>query len=89
MVNQSLALQKAKPLELTPLSAPITGLSRTLSEYTAVPDVNRRHAGDSRPTLSGIEVRNLLASPGKIREVILLNEILQPPMALRRNRQRP
>src|SRR3954467_3949069 len=86
MVNQSLALQRARPLELTPLSAPIVGLSRTLSDYTAVPDVNRRHAGDSRPTLSGVEIRTLLATPGKIREVVLLNEVLQPPLALRRDR---
>ena len=87
MMSQSRALQKAKPLELTPLSAPIVGLTRTLSDYTAEPDVNRRHAGDSRPTLNGVEVRNLLATPGRIREVILLNEILQPPLALRRGRR--
>jgi hypothetical protein len=89
MVNQSLALRKAKPLEITPLSAPITGLSRSLADYTAVPDINRRHAGDSRPTLTGIEVRGLLSSPGKIREIVLLSEILHPPLALRRARRQP
>jgi hypothetical protein len=89
MVNQSLARQKAKPLELTPLSAPITGLTRSLSDYTAEPDINRRHAGDSRPTLTGVEVRGLLATPERIREVVLMNEILQPPVALRGGRRLP
>ena len=42
------------------------------------------HSGDSRPTLTGVEIRKMLASPGKIREIALLSEILQPPVALRR-----
>jgi hypothetical protein len=88
MVTQSLASQKTKPLEITPLSAPITGLSSTLSVATAVPDVNRRHAGDDRPTMSGVDIRLLLASPVKLREVALLTELLQPPLALRKRRNR-
>jgi hypothetical protein len=89
MVNQSLALRKARPLEITPLSAPIAGLSRSLADASAVSETRSRPARDGRPTLTGGEVRGLLAAPGKIREVVLLTEILQPPVALRRARRVP
>jgi hypothetical protein len=84
MVTQSLALQKTKPLEITPLNAPLSGLSSTLSQTTAVPDINRVHSGDSRPTLTGVDIRKMLGTPGKMREIALLSELLQPPLALRR-----
>jgi hypothetical protein len=84
MVSQSLALRKAKPLEITPLSAPITGLSRSLADSSTVSDLRSRTSRDGRPTLTGGEIRGLLAAPGKIQEVVLLSEILRPPLALRR-----
>ncbi len=84
MVTQSLALQKTKPLEITPLNAPLTGLSSTLSQATAIPDINRVHSGDSRPSLTGVDIRKMLGSPGKLREIAILTELLQPPLALRR-----
>jgi hypothetical protein len=84
MVTQSLALQKTKPLEITPLNAPLTGLSSTLSQATAIPDITRIHSGDSRPTLTGGDIRKMLGSPGKMREIAILSELLQPPLALRR-----
>jgi hypothetical protein len=87
MVNQSLALRKAKPLEITPLSAPITGLSRSLADASTVSEIRSRPAREGRPALTGGEIRGLLASPGKIREVVLLSEILRPPLALRRARR--
>jgi hypothetical protein len=87
-VTQSLALQKAKPLEITPLQAPIAGLSRTLAPTTTVPDVKRRDAAEARPALTSADIRRMLASPGKVREVVLLSEVLQPPMALRGRRSR-
>ena len=58
--------------------------SSTLSQATAIPDINRIHSGDSRPTLTGVDIRKMLASPGKMREIALLSELLQPPLALRR-----
>jgi hypothetical protein len=89
MVSQSLSLQKTKPLEISPLNAPITGLSRNLTQTMAQPDVNRRPAGESRPALTGLDIRKLLASPTKLREIAILNELLQPPLALRSRRGRP
>jgi hypothetical protein len=89
MVSQSLSLQKTKPLEITPLNAPITGLSKNLTQTTADPGVNRRPIGEGRPTLTGVDIRKLLASPSKLREIAILNELLQPPLALRQRRGRP
>lgn len=89
IVSQSLALRKAKPLELTPLSAPIVGLSRSLSEASATAELPRRTDPEGIPTLRGEEIRGLLASTGKIREVVLLNEVLLPPLALRGHPRRP
>jgi hypothetical protein len=88
VLSESLSLQKTRPLEIAPLSAPIAGLTRTLSQATAAPDVNRAHAGDGRPALTAGDLRGLLASPGKLREMALLSELLQPPLALRHRRNR-
>jgi hypothetical protein len=88
MVSQSLSLQKTKPLEISPLNAPITGLSKNLTQTMAEPDVNRRPMGEGRPTLTGVDIRKLVASPSKLREIAILNELLQPPLALRQRRSR-
>jgi hypothetical protein len=88
MVSQSLLLQKAKPLEISPLNAPITGLSKNFTQTTAEPDVNRRPTAESRPALTGVDIRKMLASPSKLREIAILNELLQPPLALRQRRGR-
>ena len=65
MVSQSLALQKTKPLELTPLNAPIIGLL----EYPVPVHGETGHQQASRrgqpPDLTGVEIRNMLASPGQ------------------------
>jgi hypothetical protein len=52
-------------------------LARTVAEPT-------RQAG--RPAQPGDEYRLLVSTPAKLREAVLVSEILQPPLALRRRR---
>jgi hypothetical protein len=78
-----IAQQMGRPLELNPLSMPASplmgtearNLSKTVSEPTRMPD---------RPIPVTDDFRLLLSTPAKLREAIIVNEILQPPLALRR-----
>ena len=42
-----------------------------------------RHARRSPPPLAGSDLRLLLTSPSKLHQAIIVNELLQPPLALR------
>lgn len=66
------------PLSLpaSPLNAPST-LAGTSTEAIGPPTLDRR-------PISGDEIRALLRSPQRLRESIVLNEILKPPLAARR-----
>jgi hypothetical protein len=74
-----------RPLELHPLSLPASplmasdprDLARSLAESTQQA---------ARPTPVGDDKRLLVSTPAKLREAILVSEILQPPLALRRRR---
>ena len=83
-VNQSLAKQRSKPLELTPLNSPLGSLFVPLSQSPAAAQVGNWQSNMVQPTLTGVEIRKMLASPAKLREIALLSEILQPPVTLRR-----
>jgi hypothetical protein len=82
-VNQSMALQRNKPLELTPLFTSLAPLSLPLSQATAAPQVQQERGTADKVTLSGLDIRKMLSSPGKLREFALLTEVLQPPVSLR------
>jgi hypothetical protein len=77
------AQQMSRPLELNPLSMPAPplmgtesrDLSKTVSEPTRMPD---------RLVPVTDDFRLLLNNPAKLREAVIVNEILQPPLALRR-----
>jgi hypothetical protein len=74
-----------RQLELNPLSLPSSplvpsdprDLARTVAEPTRVV---------VRPAQAGGNLRLLTSTPAKLREAILISEILQPPLALRRRR---
>jgi hypothetical protein len=78
-----IAQQMSRPLELNPLSMPASplmgtetrDLSKTVSEPTRMPD---------RLVPVTDDFRLLLNNPAKLREAVIVNEILQPPLALRR-----
>ncbi len=67
------------PLTLNPLAPPQSPLSAQ-ETARANPSVA------SAPSSSADSLRLLIASPSKLRETIILNELLQPPLALRRTR---
>ncbi len=76
----------ARHLNLNPLNLPASplmasdprDLARTVSEPT-------RQA--ARPALVWDDYKLLVSTPAKLREAILVSEILQPPLSLRRRRQ--
>jgi hypothetical protein len=87
-VNQSMALQRNKPLEITPLFSSLAPLSLPLSQASAAPQVQQERGTANPVTLSSLDIRKLLSSPGKLREFALLTEVLQPPVSLRPRRIR-
>jgi hypothetical protein len=86
-VSQSLAQKKARPLEITPLSTPITPISSPLTQTSVGSAIEHPGAYQLHPALTSRELRAMLASPTKLREVALLTELLQPPLALRPRRR--
>ncbi len=87
-VNQSMALQRNKPLEITPLFTSLAPLSLPLTQASAAPLVQQERGTANPVTLSGLDIRKMLSDPGKLREFALLTEILQPPISLRPRRNR-
>lgn len=90
LVGQSLAQTKARPLEIAPLTAPIARISTApliAGSPTPAPEVARTAARPADPSLSIDELRAMLASPRRLREVALLGELLQPPVAMRAPRR--
>lgn len=87
-VNQSMALQRNKPLEITPLFSSLAPLSLPLSQGSVAPQVQQERGTANPVTLSGLDIRKMLSSPGKLREFALLTEVLQPPVSLRPRRIR-
>jgi len=87
-VNQSMALQRNKPLEITPLFSSLAPLSLPLSQASVAPQVQQERGTANPVTLSGLDIRKMLSSPGKLREFALLTEVLLPPVSLRPRRIR-
>ncbi len=90
LVGQSLSQRRAKPLEMTPLSTPMAPISSsplTASSPTPAAEVARTAARPDIPSLSIDELRAMLASPKRLREVALLGELLQPPVSMRAPRR--
>ncbi|WP_165226562.1 hypothetical protein [Aquisphaera insulae] len=87
-LQESLSRKKNRPLEiapLTPLSQPLTepsGAAATSPSPLPASGVGR----PAQPILSGEQIRAMLASPMRLREVTVLAEILQPPVSLRPRR---
>ena len=67
-------------------------LPETLAEATAT-DMGLSAPLPARPAspppLAGSDLRLLLTSPSKLHQAIILNELLQPPLALRPSPRRP
>jgi hypothetical protein len=87
LVAQSLAQKKARPLEIAPLSAPIAPLTSFPLTQQSSPGVSEATRTHQPPALTSGDLRAMLATSSKLREIALLTELLQPPVALRRPRR--
>jgi hypothetical protein len=89
LVSQGLASKKSRPLEIAPLSTPLTPIGTPITQVTQGTTLDLPYATTTRshPTLTSNDLRVMLNSPGKLREIALLGELLQPPIALRAPRR--
>jgi hypothetical protein len=85
-VGRSMSLSRSRPLDLTPLSSKLTPLTAAASSAAPARDLGLELISLG-PALVAREVKEMLGSPPKLRETILLAEVLQPPVALRRRRR--
>jgi hypothetical protein len=84
-VNRSLARERSQSQGLTPLSASFAPLSASPISSVQVGGVHGPTiAAAQGPALTDRDLQDMLRRPGKLREIALLGEILQPPVALRR-----
>jgi hypothetical protein len=87
LAGQSLADRKTRPLEITPLATPLVPIDVPLAESVSASVTGATVRKQSMAGITGAEVRARLASASGLREIALLTEILQPPLALRRPRR--
>jgi hypothetical protein len=89
LASQGLVGKKSRPLEIIPLSTPISPIGSPITQITQGTTLDLPYATTtkSHPTLTSNDLRVMLASPGKLREIALLGELLQPPVALRAPRR--
>jgi hypothetical protein len=87
--SQGLTVKKSRPLEITPLSLPITPIGSPIPQVSQGTTLDLPYATTtkSHPALTSNDLRVMLASPGKLREIALLGELLQKPLALRAPRR--
>jgi hypothetical protein len=83
LVTQSMADMKARPLEIIPLSSPITPISTPLTQQTAGAIVQPAASANAPPAYDSSQLRLMFAKPNKLREIAVLTEVLGRPLALR------
>jgi hypothetical protein len=83
-----MAQKRNRPLEITPLASPMAPIGSPLAPISAVTPTEQPTVPDSPPAFTSASLRVMLASSTKLREVAILTELLQPPLALRRRRHR-
>lgn len=83
-ISQTVNQQLATPIGMESLTAPLTGVGSRPVASAASQAVDHKAA----PTIRAVSVAASLADPQRLREAILINELLQPPLALRRRMRR-
>jgi hypothetical protein len=88
LVRRSLAEGKARPLEIAPLAAPLVPinvpLAQSVSTSVTASSVPLGGAQNQRTAaMTGADIRSRFASADNLREIAILSEILQPPLAVR------
>ena len=80
----SIASEVAQPRSLTALALPASPLFAAGPIDLPVADALKGREGD-RLTFSANDFRTLISSRDRLRESLIMNEILQPPLAMRRS----
>jgi hypothetical protein len=92
LADQALAQKNAKPLTAAPLAFPMSPINGPLNQISPDSVVNTFGDEGRTPSMSEIQIRDLVASPKRLREMIIMNVILQPPLSMqlqeRRGRRR-
>jgi hypothetical protein len=78
-----MALKRNRPLEISPLDDPTAPFATPLHLATTTLR-EQPTAANQPPAFDSATVRTMLKSNEKLRELAILSEILQPPLALRR-----
>jgi hypothetical protein len=79
-----MALRKNRPLEISPLDAPPAPFGAPLAHLATSTLREGPKAWEKPAAFDSANLRTMLASQHKLRELAILSEILQPPLALRR-----
>jgi hypothetical protein len=88
LVNQSLAQKKNRPLEIRPLSSPLSPINAPLTQVSVGTAIEQLGSYQLHTALTSTELRTMLGTSNRLREIALLNELLQPPVSLRSPRYR-
>jgi hypothetical protein len=88
LVNQSLAQKKNRPLEIAPLSSPLSPIAVPLTQTSIGTAIEHPGSYQLDTALTSGELRVMLSTSNKLREIALLNELLQPPVSMRAPRHR-
>jgi hypothetical protein len=84
-----MALRKNRPLEISPLDASPAPFGTPLAHLATPVLGEQRKLSESPASFDSATLRTMLSSKNKLRELAVISEILQPPLALRRrNRAR-
>jgi len=78
-----MAQKRNKRLEIEPLAM----INSPLTQVSAGAQIEHPGSPDSAPAFTSESLRRMLASSTRLREVALLTELLQPPLARRPGRR--
>ncbi len=82
-VSQSVNQQIVAPLTIEPLTSQVSAVVTSPTVTTAA-----KPLGPDRSPLAALGIGRALSDPQRIREAIIVNEILRPPLALRGKNRR-
>jgi hypothetical protein len=87
LVAKSMAETRNRPLQIVPLSSLTAPLSAPLAQLSAAPRPEPPAPIAPPQSFTTGSIRSMLVESGKLRDIIMLSEILQPPRALRHLRR--
>jgi hypothetical protein len=82
-----MAKKRNRPLEIAPLSTPLSLIDSPLAKLSTRQSAEQPRALAPPAPLTGDSVRHMLATAGRLREIAILSEIFLPPVAMRSGRR--